>query len=66
MKMKLISQIDWNLALAGWLMAEQVISGVPALKANSTLQLVCNIVDTIISKVKGVKTDEKTDSVPTV
>ncbi len=58
----IIQQIDWKQVLAAWLIAEQVIANTESLKANSTLQLICNCIDAVINVLKGAKNEKVTDN----
>lgn len=48
--MEWINNVDWKLVLGAWVLVEQVLGGCQAFKANTSLQVVCNIVDTVINK----------------
>ncbi len=43
--------------VAGWVgwFVDNVLAQVPALKSNSSFQVLCNVIDTIVGKIKGTK-----------
>lgn len=47
-----INNVNWTAVLAGLVVFEQVVAQVPSLKGNSTIQLVCNTIDAVVSLVK--------------
>lgn len=44
---------NWGLIAALWLIIEQILANT-SLKSNSTFQIICNIIDTIVAKKKEV------------
>ena len=62
---EMMNSIDWNQVAAGWLIVEQVLANSKKVEANSTFQLVCNIIDAVIGVFKKGETNEKTSDIGT-
>ena len=57
---------DWSniviyVTVVGWFF-DNVLAGVPSLKSNSSFQLICNIIDTVVSYAKSISVKKESKS----